>query len=466
MKLLLTCLFMFHAIVISQIHENIRPFSFSLPLKRRSAVIHLPVVNHQKLLEEDDIAQKSNPFIKTIPRFGFIQNVNFTLKNSGFWENIKDKGRLWRLKLITKNAFYTNLIFSKFKIPYGSKLWIYNQERNSIIGAFTSKNNKINEKFSTSPLIGDTFWIEYFEPITYLGYGEIQLTKVIHGYKDIFSKTKGSSGKCNINVKCKLAKQYKKSSKSVVSLMTSQGSRFCTGTLINNLKQDSRQLLLTASHCLDPSYKEDVETWIASFQYQSSKCKKNKGIISNFTTSGMKLLAQNDKTDLLLLEIIEPIPNEYKAYLSGFDANEEMKTKFIYGIHHPSGDVKKISYSGIPLESYNFHFENSHWKVMKWENGTTEPGSSGSALFNDKEQIIGQLTGGTASCQNKQGHDIYGKLSTSMKIESDFSFNLNPDSIQLNLQVDGMKLLSFEKKENCQEACLYFQKNDCLKNCK
>ena len=448
----------------SQIHENIKPFSFGNSLKRRTAVIHLPQVDHQKLLAEDEISQKSNPFIKNIPRFGIPQNVNITLKNSGFWEEITGRGRLWKLKIITKDAFHTNLLFSKFKIPFGSKLWIYNE--NEILGAFTSRNNKKNEKFSTSPLKGDYFWIEYFEPLEFIGYGIITLKKIIHGYKDLY-KISGSSGKCNINSKCKIAKEYKKSSKSVVSLMTSQGSRFCTGTLINNLKRDSRQLLLTASHCLDPSYKEDVDTWIASFQYESIKCKKNKGMISNFTTSGMKLLAENDKTDLLLLEILEPIPNEYNAFLSGFDSNEEIKSKFVYSIHHPSGDIKKFSFSGIPIESHNHYHENTHWKVLKWENGTTEPGSSGSALFNDKQQIIGQLTGGTASCQNKEGFDIYGKLSMSMKIDSNLSKHLNPNSSnQQNLNIEGMKLKNFNSKENCKESCLYFKNQDCLKNCK
>jgi hypothetical protein len=49
------------------------------------------------------------------------------------------------------------------------------------------------------------------------------------------------------------------------------------------------------------------------------------------------------------------------------------------GIHHPSGDVKKISFNIDDTEVGQFGGADC-WHVLDWEDGTTEPGSSGSPL--------------------------------------------------------------------------------------
>jgi hypothetical protein len=56
---------------------------------------------------------------------------------------------------------------------------------------------------------------------------------------------------------------------------------------------------------------------------------------------------------------------------------------------------------------------NSSWQVSWDRNTTTEPGSSGSPLFDNVGRIIGQLWGGGASCQNLSSPDYYGRVSNS-----------------------------------------------------
>ena len=56
--------------------------------------------------------------------------------------------------------------------------------------------------------------------------------------------------------------------------------------------------------------------------------------------------------------------------------------------------------------------DGTHVRVSDWDDGTTEPGSSGSPLFNQDHQVIGQLHGGGAACGNNKS-DWYGKFSTS-----------------------------------------------------
>ena len=56
--------------------------------------------------------------------------------------------------------------------------------------------------------------------------------------------------------------------------------------------------------------------------------------------------------------------------------------------------------------------DSTHWELV-WTQGTTEGGSSGSALFNSSKRVVGQLEGGTASCSYTSGADYYGRIAYS-----------------------------------------------------
>jgi hypothetical protein len=57
----------------------------------------------------------------------------------------------------------------------------------------------------------------------------------------------------------------------------------------------------------------------------------------------------------------------------------------------------------------NQSLAQAFWRVVNWETGTTEGGSSGSPLFNQNQLIVGNLTGGQADCVNSV-NDYYSKL--------------------------------------------------------
>jgi len=96
-----------------------------------------------------------------------------------------------------------------------------------------------------------------------------------------------------------------------------------------------------------------------------------------------------------------------------------LKKNHSVGIHHPAGDVKKftITYEELLHDNYQgFNPPNSHWKIPFWTNGTTEPGSSGSPLFDSNHRTIGQLHGGLADCRLPDEWDSYGKLALSYQL--------------------------------------------------
>jgi hypothetical protein len=53
---------------------------------------------------------------------------------------------------------------------------------------------------------------------------------------------------------------------------------------------------------------------------------------------------------------------------------------------------------------------DTHWEVGNWEDGTTEPGSSGACIWDPTDGLcVGVLTGGVASC-SYIGFDVFGSL--------------------------------------------------------
>ena len=113
------------------------------------------------------------------------------------------------------------------------------------------------------------------------------------------------------------------------------------------------------------------------------------------------MLATSNKLDFALVELSRKRPEEYDPYYAGWNRTVASSTNNVTTIHHPAGDVKKISrrYGVVATGNFGSGFDtNTHWHIPAWDLGTTEGGSSGAPLFDRDHKIIGALTGGDASC--------------------------------------------------------------------
>ena len=130
--------------------------------------------------------------------------------------------------------------------------------------------------------------------------------------------------------------------------------------------------------------------------------------------SGGTLLLADGGSDVALIELSSTPPASWNVEYAGWDASSANPTSAV-GIHHPSGDVKKICFEDdAPYESSTGGAQVC-W-IDAWELGVTEPGSSGSPLFNQDHRIIGQLYGGAAACSgavNNGSFDYYGRFDVS-----------------------------------------------------
>lgn len=220
-------------------------------------------------------------------------------------------------------------------------------------------------------------------------------------------------------------------------MLTKDGEAFCSGTMVNNAREDGRQLFLSANHCIDGS---DVSLMMAGFHYQMNQCNnatEPRPLVS--TVQGMRVVVSNFNSDLALMELTEKIPESYDVYMAGWNAaNGTSIAGPFYGLHHPDVDVKKVSiYNGnvqlVSISGYGGYF----WRVLQWSKGVTEPGSSGSALFDASNRIVGHLYGGESACYYLTGADYYGAIGR------DYNFGLkaafDPDNQNL-ITLDGARL--------------------------
>jgi len=399
---------------VSQIMQGGTPLSFEMGEKSISMhvpMIVMPEIDIEALRAEDAILDNH----KDIPwRFGENIEVSIDLKNSGIVEEVPG-GRLWRTAIVSPGAVSINLLFDNFHIPHGATLFIYNIEKTDVIGAFTEFNNQEDRIFATVPLRGSHIILEYYEPDKAQFSGVLHLSRVTHGYRGPhdFAKAFGGSGSCNVNVACPSAAGMENQIRSS-AMLVSGSNGFCSGALINNTSNDGTPYFLSADHCFTTP--GSVVFW---FNWQSATCSNPGSSPSYQSISGAVTRARYATSDMWLMQLNSTPPSNYNVYYSGWNRTMDNNiTGKIWGIHHPSGDIKKISWSTLGASTTTY-LQNpvpgngSHWRVTQWSDGTTtEGGSSGSPLYDPQGRIIGQLHGGYASCSSLTS-DWYGKLGIS-----------------------------------------------------
>ncbi|MBK9513264.1 MAG: trypsin-like peptidase domain-containing protein [Flavobacteriales bacterium] len=423
---------------VAQVSQGGVPLSISrahsLPVPQG---FRLPQVDLVALAAEDAV----NDLDKSIPyRFGFNHTVDLDLNNSGTWTTLEEGTRVWRLGLECPSAISVNFEFHDFEIPVGAKVFVLN-ETGDHLGAFTHANDQGDHVLGIQPIRGARITIEYQVPAGAPN-GRLRIGQVTHGYRDIFSYGRGlgTSGACNNNVICPEGDPWRDQIRSVAMIVVGGGG-ICTGTLINNCAQDGTPYFLTANHCLPGNL--NVSTWVFRFNWDSPVCGANQNGPTTQTVSGATLLANSGNTDVALLQLNSTPPSNYNVYYSGWDRSGVFPTSQT-AIHHPDGDIKKISFDN-QAAGQGVYGSAQCWRIFNWEDGTTEPGSSGSGLWDQNKRLIGQLYGGQATCANNV-NDYYGRFDLSYGLLQQWlgncgntidGYDPNAPSLALDAQVVG-----------------------------
>ena len=437
--LLFTFLFFMTISFAQEIPKEIQPPSWSISELSDVLPHNLPPFNLKKLQEEDRINDQD----KSIPwRFGYEIYVDHDFNEVGEWTTLDNGDRIWRMAYTSKNAYSLNFMFDVFKIPEGAKLYVYNNERDDLLRPFTHHNNNPEEVLGTWLVKGNHAYIEYYQPAHIVGEAKLTVGAVVHGYRtaDTYQKAFGQSGSCNHDVDCDITpavdpygiNEVKENVKKSAAMLVSGGG-FCSGTLVNNTNNDGTPYFMTANHCGGGE-----GSWAFRFNWRSDSpscgTTTNSGNGSyNQTVSGAILRANSSQSDMELVEINDAsfFANNPDVVWAGWNRSTTQVPNMNFGIHHPSGDIQKVSRDDDGAfrtsTSFNGNSNAQMWRVNDWDLGVTEGGSSGSALYNETGHLIGMLSGGTASCSgttDNGGYDIYGRFDVAWDFGSSTSSRL------------------------------------------
>ncbi len=379
----------------------------------------LPLQDNAALRSANAASRKPNrpeEFAVSLP-------VDLDPATAGRWSEHGGRA-VWQLRVHSAGARSLNLGFTDYRLPEGAELYL--ATATTRYGPFTAADNADHAQFWSPLLPGDELLLELVMPGNSTEGAALHLSTVNHDYLGIISQL---SGNCNIDVACGAAdgfpfiEDYRDAIRSVAAY-TLDGRAKCTGFLVNNTNQDGRPLFLTAEHCRITA--NNAPTLVTYWNFENSSCREpgspasgeqGDGSLKTFN-SGARLLATYPGTDMTLLELSQPVNPAAGAYFAGWSAEDAPPTDGVAIVHHPELDEKRISFSGQPTVAANSAGvtlttpDFSYIKVVSWDEGTTQGGSSGAPLFDRDGRVRGQLFGGLAGCGNEQ-FDVFGYLNRS-----------------------------------------------------
>lgn len=346
-------------------------------------------------------------------RFAIPEAVRVTPRTHGDWSTAADGGRTWRLEVASPGASSLNLGFPVFWLPAGATLTVRAAHGDGAAIVFDAADNADHGELWTPVVPGDALVVELAVPAAVRVEPLLELGFVNSGYRGFGESPAAKSGLCNIDVVCAEGDDWRDEIASV-GVVSINGSLMCSGAMVNNTSYDGTPYFLTANHCGITG--ELAPTVVVYWNFESPTCGQHGGgPLTQFTT-GSTLRASWSASDFTLVELDEVPDPLFGVKYAGWNRGATPPTSAT-AIHHPDTDEKSISFENDALAPASYLVnaspgDGSHLRVADWDLGTTEPGSSGSPLFDQDHLVVGQLHGGFAACGNDFS-DWYGWLNRS-----------------------------------------------------
>ncbi len=330
-------------------------------------------------------------------------------------------GYIWRTSIEIKNSTSTNFYLSNVNLKGDQSLFLYSQEKKHIYEYTSGEYNNISTDF----IDGDKIIVELNS--------KSEITKIPFQVREVgilfdHQRGFGDAGNCEVHVNCSEGNDWQFQKNGIARILVKEGNTtfWCSGSLINNTRNNGEPLFLTANHCGINSDSIDYAEWMFYFNFESDNCiqpleEPDYNLLTGSTLLSNSKFGTGGGSDFKLLRLFENPSLLFNPYFNGWDRSTIASPNGVT-IHHPEGDLKMISTYHEPLTSTKYDNDQvdpngMYWRVVwaQTENGfgVTEGGSSGSPLFNEEGLIIGSLTGGLASCTYLEQPDFYGKLSYS-----------------------------------------------------
>jgi lysyl endopeptidase len=296
----------------------------------------------------------------------FAANVEVPVGlDGGVWDQPAAGVARWRTRLYSAQAQALLVEFSRFELPDGAQLWIYDAEGRAVQGPYGASNHQAGTSLWTAMVPGETAVIELQVPATRREAVRLQVARVGHAWRN--ARDLDSSGACNIDTACPLGNAWRDEIRASVKLQIPAGLfvGLCSGTLVNNTAQDGKPYILTADHCGIGSLGSPASGVVVYWNFANSTCGGSADAVSTQTQTGARLLADDRATDMTLIELNQMPNPAFRVYYAGWDASGAGGDSGV-SIHHPSGDAKKISEYTVPLLPANVQIETAGPSIPAW----------------------------------------------------------------------------------------------------
>ena len=274
--------------------------------KRNQVITKLPSFDKEKMLKEDlEMKGLDVPY-----RFGKGFDVMLSLEN-GQWADVEG-GRLWSMTFESEDALSLNFIFTDFHLSDDAYLYITNEDKTVIYGPVRTKDTTKDGFFMTDLIKGSCATIYLFEPTSQEEMSTLIIKRVVHGYKEVFANMEngalGASADCNIDVACH--PEYEKESNAVGMVLLSNGTEWCSGSLLMTTDYSFAPYFLTAFHCIDINSDgslsnaeiSNAQKWLFKFNYKLSTC-GGSSLSPSYTYNSDTFMAGNHDTDFALVKL-------------------------------------------------------------------------------------------------------------------------------------------------------------------
>jgi hypothetical protein len=391
--------------------EPPQSWQHELPAQGRELPVEVfPAIEPEQLRQrDDDPAKLGEPLQYAEP---FASRVR--LADSGRWDSLPNGDRVWRLAVEAPGATDLSFGFTDFHLPEGTRLHVYDAARTFFQGGWGRAQNAGHREFWTPVVPGDSAVIEVFVPAG-AAEPEFTLAQVSAGYRDFFGREGGPymvrQGSCNNDVICPEGDPWRDEIRSV-GVYTLNGTWTCTGTLVNDVPTSLTPWFLTANHCGISTGND--QSMVVYWNFESPTCGALSGGSLADNQSGAIFRAARSDVDMALVELDDVPAEAFDVHYAGWDRSNSQPGGAV-AIHHPNTDEKAISFAQSDLDTTASCIggpgtPDTHWEVPFWDDGTTEPGSSGSGIWNPQnKRLVGFLSGGLAACGNQE-YDCYGKF--------------------------------------------------------
>jgi lysyl endopeptidase len=290
-----------------------------------------------------------------------------------------------------------------------------------------------------SPVLeGDTAIVEVFVPVG-ASRASLAIGLVSHLFGDpadpMLEKSLKAAQTCQVDFICRAANDARlaETGRAVARMIfttSGGGSSLCTGTLLNPSDGSLAPYFYSAHHCI--STQSTASTLTTHWFYERSGCATgttNQGVQ---VAGGATLLQASQTGDWSFMRLNRPPPAG--AVFAGWDASGMSFPVAVTGIHHPAGDVKKVSI-GTAARFENISGTPGSYIRVNWTGtatGFTEPGSSGSGIFTGNSgagySFRGGLSTGSITTCSASPAELYDWYSRFDQVYPSIAQYLNPGS--------------------------------------